>query len=613
MHPANPAILFVAASNGLWRTLNGGVDWTQENESHFTDVECKPGSPENMYAVTLSGFYRSSDTGDTWTLDMDPDFPSQWRRLAIGVTAANPNYVYLLFGGHVAGMGNGNFSGIYRSIDSGAEFSLRANTPNLLGYPTNGMDSVNQANYDLALAIDPANANTVYVGGINIWKSTNGGLTGSWNILSYWEESGNSIGYTHADIHALEFNGSTLYVGSDGGIYKSTDGGSNWTNLSDGIANMMFHYIDVESSILTGGTQDNGCNQWTTSTLNATHSIGGDGFACLINYNDTDIRYQSDQWYKYRSEDGGDSFINISVDTFVDFVPDYWGADWVMDPVDPEILFLASREVYRTTTGGTGDGTDAWTDLNTGLSGRYVRSMAQGISNRNRFYASDDTLLKRSDNVLAATPTWTDVTDGLPTDAEFISDIVVDPNNSLRLWVTFYGLSEGLKVYYSANGGDTWINESGSLPNIPIYCIEFQPGSTNDALYVGTHFGVFYRNDAIGDWIFFSNGLPNTRVFDLDVEGLRIYAGTSGRGIWSSTLYSCDSSLTLTQANDPSSPHFTGLQEYHASGTITSTRIITGGLGTDVKYNAAGSITLLEGFHAKANNLFVVKLEGCPD
>lgn len=607
MHPTNPSILFAATSNGLYKTVNGGLDWTQEHGAHITDVEFKPGTPAEMYMVSLTGFYRSSNTGDTWVLDMDTDFPFSWGRMAIGVSPANAAYVYLLFGGHIAGMGNGNFSGFYRSTDSGAEFSLRANTPNLLGYDVNGLDSANQATYDLSIAVDPANANIVYLGTVNIWKSLNGGLTGSWSIISHWNEMDNVIGYTHADIHALEFNGSTLFVGSDGGVYKSTNGGITWTNLSEGLGNMMFYYIDVESSVLTGGTQDNGTNQWTTSTEDATHSIGGDGFACLINYNDTDIRYQSDQDKKWRSEDGGETFTDISEGS-----TNYWGSDWIMDPADPDILFLAAGEVYRTTTGGTGS--IPWTNMNSGFSGdRFIRSMAQGISNRNRLYATDDTLMRRSDNALASSPTWTDITNSLPTDQVFISDIAVDPVNSLRVWVTFYGFANGIKVYFSSNGGASWTNESGSLPNIPIQCIEFQPNSTNDALYIGTNFGVFYRNDVIGDWIFYSNGLPNTRVYDLDIEGSLLYAGTSGRGMWSSALYSCDINLTLTQANDPSGPLFTGHQEYHVSDAITSTRIITGGLGTDVRYNAAGSVTLLDGFHAKANNLLEVKLDGCPD
>ncbi|HLF62760.1 MAG TPA: hypothetical protein VI603_03370 [Saprospiraceae bacterium] len=605
MHPDDPDTVFVAASNGIWRTLNGGDDWTLEIEEWFTDIEFKPESPAAMYAVSLDDFYRSSNTGDTWTIDNDASFPAEWCRMAIGVTPANTNYVYLLFGGHVDGTGNGTFSGIYRSTNSGAGFTLRANTPNLLGYSSSGNDQANQACYDLALAIDPLNADIVYVGGINVWKSTNGGLTGSWTISAHWYEPSNTIGYTHADIHALEFKDATLYCGSDGGVFRSTNAGGDWINVSSGLANMQFYYLDVEVTTITGGTQDNGCNQWNISTDNAIHSRGADGFACLINYNNTSIRYQSTQGSKYRSINGGSSFTNISISG----VSDYWDADWIMDPVDPQRLFLAQEDIWRTTTGGTG----GWTDLNAGFTEeRLITSLAQGVPNTSILYASDEVSLRKSADVLATTPTWSDKTTGLPVTEAMISDIAVDPANASRVWVTFYGLSNGNKVFFSSNGGDTWVNESGSLPNIPVNCVIYQSGSI-DGLYIGTDFGVFYRNDDIGDWIFYSNGLPNARVFDLDIEGSTVYAATLGRGVWASSFYSCDTELVLTAAYDPSNVHFTGHQIYHASNTIASTQIITGGIGTDVQYNAGSSITLQEGFHARANNLFEAKLEGCPD
>ncbi|HLF62767.1 MAG TPA: hypothetical protein VI603_03405 [Saprospiraceae bacterium] len=605
MHPTNPQILFVAASNGIWRTLNGGEDWTLELSRPCTDIEFKPGTPSTMYAAVDTGFYRSSTTGDTWILDNDPEFPSSWSRIAIAVASTEPEYVYLLFGGHIAGTGNGQFSGLCRSTDSGGDFVLQSNTPNILGYSETGQDSAHLNAWAVSIAVDPLNADNVYTGGVNVWKSIDAGV--NWNILSHWEENGNTIGYTHADIHALEFNGTTLYCGSDGGFYSTYDAGDTWIELSSGLANMQFYAIDIQDDILCGGAQDNGTNQWLTSTLTATQSRGADGFACLINYNDTDIRYQSDQDFKYQSTDGGNNFINISPDT----LKDYWESDWIMDSVDPDILFVAKREIWRTTTGGVG--MSAWTDLNAGFTGDpKIRAMSQGVSNRNVLYATNYASLRKSTNVLDATPTWSDKTNGLP-GTVLISDIAIDPTNASRVWVTFFGFSSGNKVYFSPDGGDTWFNESGSLPNIPVNCIIHEPGS-DDGLYIGTDFGIFYTNDNIGDWIFYANGLPNTIIKDLDVEGGRIYAGTFGRGMWSSELYSsCLTDLTLTPANDPGSPYFTGVQVYHASNSLTSTRIIQGGFGTDVHYFSNGSLTLLEGFEVRADNLFEAKLDGCPD
>ena len=604
MHPTNPEILYVAASNGIWKTSDGGQHWQMKQGGVFFDIEFKPGDPAKMYATSTNYFWKSTNSGDNWVLDGDPDFPTEFCRIEMAVSPDQPNSIYLLFGGHVTGTGNGHFSGVYRSVDEGAEFSLMSDAPNILGLSASGQDSTNQACYDLAIAVDPNNANTIYVGGINVWKSTNGGS--SWSIISHWVEDNNTIGYTHADIHDLRFNGSTLYCGSDGGIFRSTDGGANWTNLSSGLAIMQFYKIDVEGNIYSGGTQDNGCNQWTSATSTATHTIGADGFACLIDYTNTNIRYQSDQNNKYRSVNGGMSFTSINVPG----ISGYWNSDWIMDPVEPERLYVAQRDIWRTTSGGV----SGWTDLNAGFTNnKNIESMAQGVSNRNRIYASDRLSIRTCGNVNSSSPDWSDISAGLPFAQAMLSDIVVDPLNAQRIWVSFYGFSNGNKVFYSPNGGTNWYNESGTLPNIPVNCIVYQAG-TSDGLYIGTDIGVFYRNDGIGDWIYFPNGMPTVRVMDMDIEGGYLYAGTHGRGLWKSEMYTgCPSSYTLTPFNDPGNENFTGIQRYHAGSSITSSRIITGGIGTDVIYAAGSEITLTSGFHAKRNNLFVAKLEGCPE
>ena len=118
----------------------------------------------------------------------------------------------------------------------------------------------------------------------------------------------------------------------------------------------------------------------------------------------------------------------------------------------------------------------------------------------------------------------------------------------------------------------------------------------------------------LGDWIPFQNGLPTVRVFDIEINetaGL-IRAATYGRGLWSSDLFSgCPTDYFLTTGNDPSNPNYTGFQLYNASNSVTSTRVITGGIGTDVTYQAGNYITLGIGFNAKEGNLFKAQLGPC--
>jgi photosystem II stability/assembly factor-like uncharacterized protein len=237
--------------------------------------------------------------------------------------------------------------------------------------------------------------------------------------------------------------------------------------------------------------------------------------------------------------------------------------------------------------------------------------MAIGTSNTNRVYAAYGSSIWRSDD---AAVTWTSISAGLGGNS--VTFIAVNPDNSLDVFVTVGNYNAGQKVYESSDGGATWTNISGSLPNIVMNCIAYEDnnGTPDDALYIGTDLGVYYRNDNIGNWILFQNGLPNVPVTDMEINegaGL-IRAATYGRGLWSSALYDpCPTDYILTPGNDPSNPNYTGVQYYEASNSVTSSRVVTGGLGTDVTYKSGNFVKLTDGFHAREGNLFNAVLGPC--
>jgi hypothetical protein len=139
-------------------------------------------------------------------------------------------------------------------------------------------------------------------------------------------------------------------------------------------------------------------------------------------------------------------------------------------------------------------------------------------------------------------------------------------------------------------------------------------GSPGGAVYVGTDIGIFYRDNNHTDWVPFRNGLPSVPVFDMEINYSSnvLTAATYGRGLWRSELYtSCPSWYYLTAGNDPSNPNSTGYMFYESSDSITSSRVITGGVGTDVTYKANNYIRLTTGFHAREDNLFRAKLGPC--
>jgi hypothetical protein len=597
MHPTNSNILFAATTSGIYKTTNGGTSWTNPITSgNIWDIEFKPGDPTIMYATrrfssNAGQFWRSTDSGDTWT-QVTTGVPTNATRMEIGVTPINSSRVYLLAG---PATGTGSFVGVYLSTNSGASFATQSTTPNLLGYSSTGNDSDHQTTYDLAIAVSHTSSANVMVGGINVWTSSNSGST--WTIRSMWSVP-NTIGYTHADIHFIRVNplNNYVYVASDGGIFRSTNFGVSWTDLSSSLGITQWYRIagtQSNSSLIIGGTQDNGSNKWTGGT-SFQHILGADGMDCMIDHSNSNILYASTQnGGLNKSTNGGTSFSGIKPAGSTGS----WVTPYVMNPSNSSIIYGGyNNGIYKSTNGGS-----SWT--NTGGDGRSA--MAHGVNNTSRVYAAAGTTFRMTADAAA---TWT-----VYTAPGSVTGIAVDPANSLRVFITVSGYTAGQKVYRSTNGGSSWTNISGNLPNVPMNCIVYQAGSA-DGIYVGTDIGVFYRDNNINTWVPFMNGLPTVPVFDLEIypNSNLLRAGTYGRGLWSSDLWTaCPTGYFLSQANDPSNPNYTGFQLYQASSTVTSNRIITGGLGTNVTYQAGGSVTLTEGFHAKAGNLFKAVLGAC--
>jgi hypothetical protein len=332
------------------------------------------------------------------------------------------------------------------------------------------------------------------------------------------------------------------------------------------------------------------------------HMLGADGMDCMIDHTNSNILYNNIQFGALqKSTNGGASFFDIQPAGS----SGSWVTPCVMDVGNPLVIYGGYSDIYKSVNGGA-----SWS--NRGFDGSGAMAVG-GPSNPARVYASidnDNTVYMSND----AGTTFANVTSNLPVGS--ITFIAVNPSNSFDVFVTYGGYTAGRKVFRSTDAGGSWTNISGTLPNIPVNCIAYEEtgGVPNDAIYIGTDVGVYYRDDDIGDFIPFMNGLPATMVFDLEINEASavITAGTYGRGLWRSALYTdCPTGYVLTVLNDPSNPLYTGFQHYEASSTVTSSRIITGGVGTDVTYKGGTSVTLLQGFHAKANNRFNAILGPC--
>lgn len=534
--PADHNMIFAATTIGVFRSLDAGVTWTRVlNTSNIKDFEFKPGTPSTLYCTSNASLFRSVNNGTSWTaLSTGLPTAATVSRLAIAVTPANPDYIYIVY----SETGSNTFKAVYRTTNGGTSFSLMADSPNLLGYDTDGMDSGGQGWYTLAIAASPVNADEVIVGGVNVWRSVDGGS--SFEIVSHWY-GGGGVPYIHADIHDLIYRPGTsqIFAGNDGGIFRSTNGGTSWTDLSAGLNIGQMYRLGgsfTNPDMVTQGWQDNGTNLYLAGVWD--RILGGDGMETFIDWSNANYVYgESQNGGLSRSSNAGDTFTDITSGISENGA---WITPWQQDPAVSTTIYAGFENVWKSTNRG-----NSWSlisNLNTQLT-----SLAVAPSNSQYIYASNGTQVFKTTNGGTSWTTHTVPMGGTNT-ITYLAVSTADPN---KIWITRSGYTVNNKVYRSSDGGVTWSNLSTGLPNIPVNCVVNQTG-TNDGIYVGTDVGVYYIDNTLSSWMPYMNGLPNVIVDELEIHygAGKLRAATYGRGLWETGIY------------DPASPdpfpNFTG-------------------------------------------------------
>ncbi|MDX1477842.1 MAG: YCF48-related protein [Saprospiraceae bacterium] len=593
--PNNANVLFAATSDGLFRTVDAGNSWQMVRGGLHYDFAFRPGSSDTTITSQAGSVFYSVNGGDAWSAaSLDSTIDANGR-VELAVTPANPDLVYALAGPRIDST---TFNGLFQSTDGGLNFVQRSNSPNILSGASDGNGDNDQANYDLGLCASPVQANTIITAGILLWKSTNGGLLLN-NLTTYTQDPGETW-YVHPDMHDVAYNplDNKLYAAGDGGLYVSTDDGENWTDISVGIAvTQCYHMAGTSADInkLLIGSQDNGVKLRESNTPDFPHIAGGDGFDVAFAAGSTSKFYTSINKSVVRFWNDGDNFADISPTGF----------NW-FDPVathisDPDMVWVGSADtIFRSDDEGS-----SWDTLS--VAGSWA--LATCPNNANRVYAAGaswftpDTAgtVSRSDNL---GDTWTTIsgTTGFPVNFTKVNDIAVHPSNSSIVWIVFGGFDPGVKVFRSLNAGASWTNMSGSIPNVPVNCIAIDD---NGDAYIGSDIGVFYRPDSYDDWIPFSNALPVVPVTEVILYNSLLRAATFGRGVWqSSKPSSCSVALSISAALE-------GDLYFEASGSVVSTSVIFGGVGTDISFKAGDYVRLDPGFHVPAGNQFLAFRGDC--
>ncbi|MDM7913784.1 MAG: T9SS type A sorting domain-containing protein [Candidatus Eisenbacteria bacterium] len=522
--------LLASTTAGVYRLDPATETWTQTLAGTGIDLVRRPGTNNTFYATlgrtgghATNGFYSSTDDGLTWQ-KQTTGWPTSHGRAAIAICQSQPQVLYAGISGT-----NAALLGIYKSIDGGVSWNLVYNGQNHYG---------GQGWYDLVIAVDPNNPNKVYSGGIDIWSSTDGGVT--FAQRTHWEYTPGHPRYVHADQHGWAFHPDDpnhVYAACDGGVFQSVDGGVNWQEISTGLTTMQFYDIAVAPSDMAtavGGTQDNGSNVYSGSD-DWTRGLGGDGFHCNIDYAMPDTMYM-EYYYgnHYRSYNRGANMTRIMTGISEDGA---WDTPVHLDYADTRILYTMHRKLYKTTNRG-----GQWVAKTATMPGVGI-TIAQSPSDVNVLYYGLNTLR----TIYLSTDrgeTWNQVgAAGLPTRA--ITRLKVHPSEPGTVFATYSGFANN-NVYKSTDYGANWTSIGGSLPALPCNAIEIDPDDP-EILYVGTDLGVWRTEDGGGSWLPYGNGLPNVVIGDLKVvESTRtLRAGTYGRGLWEVPMAEAGTSSVL--------------------------------------------------------------------
>jgi PKD repeat protein len=529
--PIDPQIVYAGTNNGFLKSTDGGANWVLKSNSGFKDLKFKPGSNTILYGAASGGFYRSTDAGENW-FQITAGLPSGARSV-IAVSPADPQIVYVMLA-----QGDNGFKGLYRSTNSGLTFTEMSTSPNIMDWSCDGSGSGGQAWYDLALVADPANADIIYAGGVNIWKSTNGGA--NWQINGHWY-GGCGVAEVHADQHIFTVNpvNNRIYIGCDGGVYYTANEGSQWNEITTGLAITESYKIGqsaLEDDLLVTGNQDNGSYLYDFDTWIAIG--GGDGMECAIDPTNSNYRYTT-VYYGAINRVIGTNAQQIAGNGVNGINEEgAWVTPFLIAENDPNTMFIGYKNVWRSTNIKNPSASGVhWKKIST-INTANLDVLEQSPVNPEILYASSGGTLYLCTNALEDDPSWTNISSSLLSGSA-ISDMEASPYEENTVY-----LVQDKQIFKSLDKGTTWTEITGGLPAIHYSTIVYYKNS-QEGLYVGSDAGVYYKDKSMTDWIPFSSGLPAAaKATELEIyydpaspAGDKIKVGTFGRGIWKSDMY----------------------------------------------------------------------------
>lgn len=559
---ANSSTYLGGPGFGLYKSTNGGATWTELSlpltaggKKHCpNDIEI--GADNKIWVSTTNSVVYGDGGGKIFSSNDGVNFTDRYTvangdRTQIAVSRTVADKVYVL-----AELTTTTAVGLYRTTNAfGATTTLTL--PSDVDSGVGADFTRGQAFYDLMLEVDPNNDQVVYTGGIDLFKSTNGGT--SWSQFSHWY---GGFGYqdVHADQHTMAFapgSSTRMVFGNDGGVYYSNNSGTTTLARNNGLNITQFYSVGAAPTGATGGNlsgdffaagaQDNGTQYFggVSSGINSSsQSQGGDGAFTMFDQG-------ADKYY----------ISNYIYNESIIYRPIPSGATRIIDNdnngnngafIAPMVLDSNRDILYSDYSKGTTYQIRRYRNIKSGLVNRANLTNVLLTASPTAFAVSPYTtssttllvgsrlgkLLKVTNaDGLSGTPSWAEITG--PGFVGSISDVEYGQSEN-EIFVTMHNYNV-ISIWYTSDGGSTWQNKEGNLPDLPVKCILQNPLNLNEVI-IGTELGVWYTNNfntASPSWNQSYNGMSNVKVTDLDLRNDNtVFAATYGRGVFSGTFTS---------------------------------------------------------------------------
>lgn len=568
--PTNSAIIYAAAmgipffesaDRGLYKSTDGGLTWNQvlfvDEDAGIIDVVMSPADPLTLYAASWNRIrnnqstvvygpdahiYKSTNGGNTWSVLTNGLPAFNTCRIGLAISQQNPSKLYAMIVDTTLVL-----QGVYKTVNAGSSWS------NVTGNFDNGVFGT-QGWYFGKIYVNPANDNQIYIPGVDLQKSSDGGNNWSTATPPWWTYE------VHADGHYMDFvNENTFYYCTDGGMYKTTDNCATWSDAED-IPNTQFYHVaynPFQADQVFGGAQDNGTTGGSALGINEWERIyGGDGFKPVYDPFNSNLFY-------VETQNGGLAYTNNGGLSFDDFTNGIdwndrvsWDMPYIISPVNHTVFYCGTYRVYKRNGAPNGSWSPVSPDLTDGVvyGDRFhvITTIAQSSLNENFLYAgtSDGNVWYSQDG-----SNWVNVTSGLP--ERYVTSIFASPGDTTGVYVTHSGYKNNdfiPHIHKSVNNGQSWTDISGDLPQWAINDVWVMPG--NEAtIFVATDGGVYYTENGGVNWNRLGNNMPLIAVYDIEFNPVsnRLIAGTFARSIWTIDI----SKLTGIQAPAPANNQVT--------------------------------------------------------